>query len=612
MDTTIADPLIGQVLDGRYRIESKIARGGMATVYTAVDTRLDRRVAVKVMHPSLVDDETFVTRFIREAKSAARLAHPNVVPVYDQGEDGSRVFLVMEYVPGKTLRQVLTERGRLTLEQAVPIMDAVLAALGAAHAAGLVHRDVKPENVLLGDDGRVRVADFGLARAAASTSTTAASGLLIGTVAYVAPEQVLTGVTDARSDLYSAGVMFYEMLTGVAPFTGDTPLSIAYRHVHEDVPMPSEYAPGIDPRGDAIVVLACAREPADRPLDAAELQSRLRALGTSLPAPRTSDTEILPVDAATVIVDRPPAPRRGRRRRRTADDAPVGRSRRPLRWAVLASICGLAIIAGTVGAHLLTTAKIADVRGRTVAAAQSELVGQGLKVAVAGHEYSPYPPGSVAVERPAAGVRVNKGTVITLTLSLGLRPIPLPHVSGSAATASATLTQAGFTPAIVHVHSLAVPTGQVIGTHPSAGHLTVPGTTVTVFVSIGPPPVVIPAIAAGTSAAVATQTLTHAGLKVATTEEFSKTIAAGDVISLSPSSGTVLEGTTVTLTVSKGPPLVLVPDLVGKPVNTAVADLQALGFHVVIDRAPFGPGYVLAGNPGGMQPYGSTITLAVF
>lgn len=234
MDTSVTDTLVGRLLDGRYLIEDRIARGGMATVYRARDMRLDRPVAVKVMHDVFATDPEFVARFIREAKAAAAFSHPNVVAVFDQGADGGHVYLVMEYVVGETLRDLLRRRGRLSPAEALGILQPVLAALSAAHASGLIHRDVKPENVLLARDGRVKVADFGLAQAVNRTASRTAT--LIGTVAYLAPEQVTRGVADARSDVYAAGIMLFEMLTGAPPYQGDSPLAVAYRHAHEDVP----------------------------------------------------------------------------------------------------------------------------------------------------------------------------------------------------------------------------------------------------------------------------------------------------------------------------------------------------------------------------------------
>ncbi|WP_460367608.1 protein kinase domain-containing protein, partial [Actinocorallia lasiicapitis] len=284
MDATQVDPLVGQVLDGRYRVESRIARGGMATVYVGRDLKLDRIIALKVMHPHLAQDEEFVRRFIGEAKAAAALSHPNVVAVYDQRTDGEHVFLSMEYLPGRTLRALLDERGRLPVDVALSIMLPVLAALGAAHRAGLVHRDVKPENVLLTTDGQVKVADFGLARAETDSKQTK-TGVIIGTVAYMAPEQVIAGTSDVRSDVYAAGVVLFELLTGRQPHEGDSPLTVAYKHVNDRIQLPSALVPGIPPRLDAIVAAATDRDPARRPMDADHLYALLTDESLPVPAP---------------------------------------------------------------------------------------------------------------------------------------------------------------------------------------------------------------------------------------------------------------------------------------------------------------------------------------
>ena len=243
MESVLADALIGRMLDRRYHVRSRIAHGGMATVYLATDTRLERQVALKVMHAELARDADFVARFIGEAKSVARLSHPNIVQVFDQGSDGQFLYLSMEYVPGRTLRSLLRERGWLPWSEALEVMDPMLAGLSAAHEAGIVHRDVKPENVLLTADGRVKVVDFGLARAQAAAGNTRA-GLIIGTVAYIAPEQVTGGITDSRTDVYAAGVMLWEMLSARQPHSGDSPLAVAYKHVNEEVPPVSAYVGG--------------------------------------------------------------------------------------------------------------------------------------------------------------------------------------------------------------------------------------------------------------------------------------------------------------------------------------------------------------------------------
>ncbi|MEI2726725.1 MAG: protein kinase [Verrucomicrobiota bacterium] len=274
------------MVDGRYRIDALLARGGMATVFVATDLRLDRTVALKIMHRTLAEDPGFVSRFEREARAAARLSHPHVVQVHDQGEDGDLVFLVMEYVPGRTLRDVLREHGRLTPSQALVVLDPVLEALEAAHRAGFVHRDVKPENVLIADNGGVKVADFGLARAiAASTTSAATQGVLIGTVAYLSPEQVERGVADARSDVYGAGILLFEMLTGSVPHAGETPLAVAYQHVNADVPVPSTVVPSTPAAVDDLVRRATRRDPDDRFHDASTFLAAVHQAQDSLPAP---------------------------------------------------------------------------------------------------------------------------------------------------------------------------------------------------------------------------------------------------------------------------------------------------------------------------------------
>jgi serine/threonine-protein kinase len=282
MDTTLARPPVGRLLDGRYRVESLIATGGMATVYLGTDTRLDRTVALKIMHAELANDEDFVRRFVGEARSVARLSHPNVVGVYDQGADGRTLYLAMEYVPGRTLRDLLNEQGSLGPREALDIMEGVLGGLGAAHAAGLAHRDVKPENVLLTAGHDVKVADFGLARMLAGTSHTK-TGMLIGTAAYLAPEQVSQGVADARTDVYAAGIMLFEMLTGQQPHTADTPLAVAYKHVNEAVPVPSQFADGIPPALDDLVLRATSRNPDLRPGDGSQFMRSLNEVRLSLP-----------------------------------------------------------------------------------------------------------------------------------------------------------------------------------------------------------------------------------------------------------------------------------------------------------------------------------------
>ncbi|MGH8774237.1 MAG: protein kinase domain-containing protein, partial [Jiangellaceae bacterium] len=281
MDLHVSEAPVGRMVDGRYRVDATLARGGMATVYRALDTRLDRVVALKVMHPELAVDDEFVERFIGEARSAARLSHPAVVAVFDQGEDAGSVFLAMEYVEGRTLRRVLRDRGRLSPEHALKLVEPVLAALDAAHTAGIVHRDVKPENVLVGDDGRVKVADFGLARALSDAST-ATRGLLLGTVNYISPEQALGEAATPRSDVYSAGVMLYELLTGAPPHTGPTDFVIVRSHIDEDVPAPSETEPAVPGPVDELVRRSTTRDPEQRYADAGAFLAAVRGTRAAL------------------------------------------------------------------------------------------------------------------------------------------------------------------------------------------------------------------------------------------------------------------------------------------------------------------------------------------
>ncbi len=621
-------PLIGRVLDGRYRIERMIARGGMATVYVATDLRLDRVVALKVMHPHLAHDQAFVTRFEREAKSAARLTHGHVVAVYDQGTDGEHVYLAMEYVPGRTLRDILRDFGPLTPEQALVLLDPVLEALAAAHAAGFVHRDIKPENVLISDDGRVKVADFGLARAMQSSEQSITHGVIIGTVAYLSPEQVERGEADGRSDLYAAGICLFEMITGHLPFTGESPLSVAYQHVHTDVPAPSTITPGIPPEVDALVVTATRREASLRYQDAADFLADVRRVRALLPPPRPfvdlRDTLVVDVGSvppapgaappARPSVTAPPrdatAPSRGRPRRR--------RSRGPLVAAlVIVAVLASALSAWWLAAGPGRTVPVPDVTGLSVADATAVLEDIGLALEVSGEVFSETAPvGSIAATDPPAGDSVRVDGTVVAAVSLGPERYEVPDVEGlDPAQATAEIAAAKLVVGSTRqAFDDRAPAGTVAATSPKVGSVVKPGTSVDIIVSKGPEPVPVPDVE-GRRLAQARAALTEAGLKGDITQRFSEKVKDGVVISVRPAAGTIVDsGSRVSLVVSKGPPPVIVPNLVDVPRDRAIATLRDLGLRPKVVEGDFSPlnRVISQTPPGGTSvPKGSTVTIRI-
>ncbi|MFI2437304.1 Stk1 family PASTA domain-containing Ser/Thr kinase [Streptomyces sp. NPDC018693] len=641
MDTTLQDPLVGQVLDGRYRVDARIAVGGMATVYRAVDTRLDRVLALKVMHPSLAVDGAFVERFIREAKSVARLAHPNVVQVFDQGTDGSYVYLAMEYVAGCTLRDVLRERGALQPRAALDILEPVLAALGAAHRAGFVHRDMKPENVLIGDDGRVKVADFGLVRSVDSVTNT--TGAVLGTVSYLAPEQIEQGTTDARADVYACGVVLYEMLTGEKPHAGETPAIVLYKHLHDDVPPPSAAVPGLAYELDELVASATARTPDVRPHDAVALLARVREARGALsaeqldalpPQARSAGhdnaedrTSVIP-HALTVprplpVDEEPPGGDGGdpldRTSRFTAPPPPP--RRRAVRPRLLAVVTAVLLVLG-VGAGVWYInagqfTKVPAVLTQTEAEAEERLRAAGLGVEVK-HAYSDtVERGRVISTDPAPGARVRGNASVTLTVSDGPETVKVPDVTGSRLDkAKEVLAADGLEPGLVtEEFSDEVIRGSVISSSPAPGTERRAGSAVALVVSKGSP-VEVPDVT-GRDLDDARAELEEAGLTVeVSAEEINSEFDKGQVAAQSPGADSELaEGDTVTLTLSKGPVMVEVPDVVGESVDDAKAKLQGAGFKVKEDRGILG----LFGDTvrsqsvdgGETAPKGSTITITI-
>ncbi|MET8269084.1 Stk1 family PASTA domain-containing Ser/Thr kinase [Streptomyces sp. NPDC079189] len=627
------DPIVGQLLDGRYRVDARIAVGGMATVYRAMDTRLDRVLALKVMHPALATDASFVERFIREAKSVARLAHPNVVAVFDQGAQGAYVYLAMEYVAGCTLRDVLRERGALQPRAALDILEPVLAALGAAHRAGFVHRDMKPENVLIGDDGRVKVADFGLVRAVGSDTNT--TGTVLGTVSYLAPEQIELGTADTRTDVYACGVVLYEMLTGAKPHTGDSPAQVIYQHLNEDVPTPSAVVPGLATELDELVASATARNPEARPFDAVAMLAESRTARAALTdgqldavppqalAEAPDDAEdrtsviprVLPVDQGTAHHTSrlemppllPPEPARSGPRH--------GGPRRGMLAAIVAVLLVLGVGAGVWYINSGQFTRVPSLLGQTEKAARQRLSDSGLELKGVDRAYSDnVDRGKVISSDPKSGARIRGNGSVKIVVSRGPEIVKVPDVQGAGlAEARRALKKVGLVPGMVTKDfSEDIGQGQVIRTDPGAGSERHPDSAVALVVSKGSP-VDVPDLT-GLSVQEATDALDEEGLKAEVLPgRVNSPEAAGDVARQSPGGGTpAAEGDTITLTVSKGPRMIDVPDVTGKDIDEATRLLKAAGFETKVDRPFLSFSDTIASQSvdgGDRAPEGSTITI---
>ncbi|WP_041241531.1 Stk1 family PASTA domain-containing Ser/Thr kinase [Geodermatophilus obscurus] len=633
MDTAVTDPVVGLVLEGRYLLEERLARGGMSTVYAATDLRLHRTVAVKVMAEHLAHDPTFVDRFTREARAAAMLSHPNVVSVSDQGSDQGLVFLVMELVRGRTLRDLLQARGRLTVAEAFAVLEPVLSGLTAAHRAGIVHRDIKPENVLIGADGVVKVADFGLARALTGTGQTShTGGVLIGTVAYLSPEQLERGKADARSDVYAAGVVLFEMLTGHPPYGGDTPLAVAYQHVHHDMPRPSEEVPGLPWEVDELVARTTRREPAVRPLDAGAFLADLedvrndlsiervpvptgRSTGgpevlrpTNRPsrptrhtgdpaAPRTevlgpggtrpgrgNRTSMLPGTVGGAAPDaggRRPAPTRPR------PGVPAHIRRRRARLAV-ALVLLTAITIGAVGWWLgsgrWTT--VPQLTGREQATAIDLLQEAGLDPDCCEEQFSEDVPDGVVISAQPEGGEAIRGTDVRLVVSKGPERFEAPPdlVGQPLDAVRAALENVPVATREVQDYDDDIPVGHVTGFKPEAGTELKRDEELVVYVSRGHAPVPVPAVV-GLSPEQATANLDTLGFTVERSEGRSADVDPGEVMAVSPAAGQQAPyRSTVTLQVSAGLPQVQVPDVVGRSQQEAAALLQQAGLQVQVNQ----------------------------
>ncbi|WP_345943899.1 Stk1 family PASTA domain-containing Ser/Thr kinase [Streptomyces sp. SID3212] len=640
MDTTLQDPLVGHLLDGRYRVDARIAVGGMATVYRAFDTRLDRVLALKVMHPALAGDVAFVERFIREAKSVARLAHPNVVAVFDQGAQGAYVYLAMEYVEGCTLRDVLRERGALQPRAALDILEPVLAALGAAHRAGFVHRDMKPENVLIGDDGRVKVADFGLVRVLGDVTDT--TGTVLGTVSYLAPEQIEHSTSDTRVDVYACGVVLHEMLTGGKPHAGDTPAQVLYLHLNEDVPAPSTAVPGLAVELDGIVAAATARDPDLRPYDAVallalarEARSRLSDAQLDAVPPKAKPVPEGGPEGRTKVIPRvlpPEEPPQGHRRKpdgvhRTSrlEMAPPDlprpaprRTTRPPRRGVIAALVAVLLVLGVgTGVWYINSGqftRVPSLLGQSEQEAKKRLADAGLDVKVGNDFSDTFERGTVMGSDPDSRARVRGDGPVTIVVSRGPKIVKVPDLEGSTlAEARRMLKQAGLAAGVV-TRSFDDNTeqGAVIRTEPAPGTEVRPDSGIRLVVSKGSPVEVEDVT--GETEEDATARLTDSGLKVRIAPtRVNSPEDAGSVARQSVEEGTELaRGDTVTLTLSKGPREVRVPDVTGQKLDEAENALEDAGFEVSVDRSfPFLDDTVSEQSVegGGTAPEGSTITI---
>lgn len=636
------DPLIGLLVDERYRVTRRLARGGMATVYVAQDERLDRPVALKVMHPHLADSDAFVERFRREARSAARIVHPGVVSVFDQGVVTGQGFLVMELIDGTNLRQLLRAQGAFTIPQALRYTTDTLEALRAAHRVGVIHRDIKPENILVPSDGPAKVTDFGLARAASEVSMSS-TGNMLGTVAYIAPEIATTAEADARSDIYSVGIMLYEMLTGAVPWAGESPLQIASHHVSDDVPSPSAAQPWIPREIDDLVAALTAREPANRPADASDAIDLVARAAAAIPsnlanrraevAPgerhRASETSALNTEIMSAQFTRPlPSPASSSvalvhtsgATQAAQAASPPKKSARAAAWIALVVL--LLVVAGLGGRWWWTEygpgsyLTMPETTGRTLTDVQADLDALGLHTQVEEEFSDDIDTGSVTRSDPEGGSSVHKRAEVQLYVSKGVDMKTVPEVTGkSQDEAQRSLTDAGLAVgAVTDAYSEDVPQGQVISQSVAAGTSLAHDSAVDIVLSKGREPLTVPTLS-GLSASAAKSAIEDLGLVAAPTEAYSDTVAEGQVISQQTREGSTLHrGDSVAYTVSKGPEKVAIPDVVGLQREEARSLLESAGFTVK-EEAILGGffGTVRSSDPaaGTMTKKGSTVTITI-
>jgi eukaryotic-like serine/threonine-protein kinase len=616
---TTQDTLSGTLFAARYRVVRKLGGGGMADVYLAEDQELGRRVAIKILHNRYVNDDQFVERFRREATHAAGLSHPNIVSIYDRGETNGSYFIVMEYVEGRTLKELIRSRGPCPIPVAIAYTRQILAALRYAHRNGVIHRDIKPHNVIVDPEGVVKVTDFGIARAGASQMTE--EGAIIGTAQYLSPEQARGAPVDQTSDLYSTGIVLYELLTGAVPFTGETPVEIAMKHLSEVPDPPSAKRVEVPEDLDMVVVRALAKEPADRYQSAAAMDADLETVahGGRVPA-ETAEAATMVLagtraDDATAVTELVRRDRRG---------GPPPIEPRPKRRAIWAWLLGLgALLAVVAGGFLLFEAiqrqleankpvAVPYVVGLRQDQAVNQITQKNLVPRVQRVSNSDVAEGFVFSQNPTEGTRVERESEVLIQVSTGKPQVTVPSVVGQGETdAVEELTRAGLDAQIVQVNS-DQDEGVVVGQQPKAGVTVVEGTQVRINVSKGPRPISVPSVI-GATYEQAVAELGRAGFQVSRVDVANQEFEAGIVVDQQPSGGTeAARGSTVTLSVSRGPTMSAVPDVTNQEVTVAVATLENAGFRtresVEDTDDPTQDGIVLAQDPiGGTQANPNTI-----
>ena len=628
--------LTGEVIDGRYQLTRVVASGGMATIYAALDLRLDRHVAVKVMHPHLAQDEQFVSRFIREAKAAASLSHPNIVSVLDQGWNQGGVpcvFIVMELVEGATLRDYLHEQGALKVERVLQIMTPVASALAAAHKLGIVHRDIKPENILVSTEGRIKIADFGLARGALLGNTmTAESSVILGSVSYLSPEQVQRGVADARSDVYSLGIVLFELLTGQKPYQGEDPVQIAIRHVNERVPAPSSIISTLSPDVDALVLSATDIDPDKRPKDAAELLERIRELSEKLdprkrqlsleldlppmpiktPSNKSASKERKSKSLSAATKEETPVKKEKTSTTKKKVSARVQRNRRIA--ALIAIVIGIGIWYGLIGPG--SKVVVPSLAGLTVKEATSTLKDLGLNLDVATEEFSEdIPDGKIITSDPAGGGRVSPNGTVGVTISKGKERYAVPTLQGlKQDIAEQQLKENKLVLGEVkEEYSTEFPKGFIMRSEPTAGERVKRDSQVTIFISLGIEQIALSDYK-GKSGEQALNELTDKGFDVKTKYVYSEDLPIGAVISQTPSAGDADKGSTITLLVSKGSEYVFIPNIFSVNETKAVAALKDLDLKVNVKKVGTKKTKVVTNispKVGTKVKRGSTVTITV-